>query len=70
MRIVSGVVLAEKLINVRTKFGWSFRVDIRVIVFPDPGGPQRIKGFWLSSQWPSIVWCQIVSTVSITLEAF
>mmetsp|Transcript_20847 Transcript_20847/g.49450 ORF Transcript_20847/g.49450 Transcript_20847/m.49450 type:complete len:346 (+) Transcript_20847:6286-7323(+) len=47
-----------------------FIVDIKVIVFPLPGGPLRMKGFLSSSQAAKAAVCRTVSTVEmIRLES-
>src|SRR5271156_976294 len=40
----SGVVALEKLIEATSKFGSFRRALNKVIVFPEPGGPQRMTG--------------------------
>lgn len=40
----------------KTRFGYDFRVDMRVMVFPLPGGPQMMKGFFWESHWPRNFW--------------
>lgn len=39
-----GFVDEEKLTKIISKSGNAFKVDMRVIVLPEPGGPQRING--------------------------
>jgi hypothetical protein len=39
-----GLVEEEKLTKIISNYGSAFKVDINVIVFPEPGGPQRRKG--------------------------
>lgn len=45
-----GLVDDEKLTKIISKSGRAFRVDMRVIVLPEPGGPQRRKGLCSDSQ--------------------
>lgn len=47
----------EKLRLARTRLGMACSVDVSVIVFPDPGGPHRIKGLWEASQALSTSTC-------------
>ena len=42
----SGVVLEEKLRKIISKSGRLFKVDIKVMVLPLPGGPHRINGLF------------------------
>ena len=44
-----GLVEEEKLTKIISNSGKALRVDINVIVFPDPGGPQRINGLCYDS---------------------
>lgn len=44
-----GSVELEKFRLTRTRFGMACSVDVSVIVFPDPGGPHRIRGLWEAS---------------------
>lgn len=44
-----GSVELEKLRLARTRLGMACKVDVRVMVFPDPGGPHSIKGLWEAS---------------------
>ena len=39
-----GLVDEEKLTKIISKSGSAFKVDINVIVFPDPGGPHSKNG--------------------------
>jgi hypothetical protein len=39
-----GLVEEEKLTKIISNYGSAFKVDIKVIVLPEPGGPQRRKG--------------------------
>ena len=45
-----GLVDDEKLTKIISNYGRAFSVDISVIVFPDPGGPQRMNGLCSDSQ--------------------
>jgi len=45
-----GFVEEEKLTKIISNSGSAFSVDIKVIVFPEPGGPQRMKGLCSESQ--------------------
>lgn len=44
------VVEEEKLIKTKSRLGLEVSVDMRVIVFPLPGGPQIIKDLLFLSQ--------------------
>ena len=46
----SGVVEEEKLMKIISISVNFFKVAISVMVFPDPGGPQRMKGLLSDSQ--------------------
>lgn len=48
--IRGGVVPEEKLMKIISNSGRDFNVDINVIVLPEPGGPQRIKGLCSDNQ--------------------
>lgn len=39
-----GAVPDEKFTKIISNYGRDLRVDIKVIVLPDPGGPHRING--------------------------
>jgi hypothetical protein len=39
-----GLVEEEKLTKIISNYGSAFKVDIKVIVLPDPGGPQSKNG--------------------------
>lgn len=39
----------EKLRLANTRLGMACRVDVRVMVLPEPGGPHSIKGLWEAS---------------------
>lgn len=56
-RIRFGSVELEKLRLARTRFGMACRVDVSVIVLPEPGGPQRIRGLWEASHALSTSTC-------------
>lgn len=43
-RMRLGSVELEKLRLAMTRFGMAWSVEVSVMVFPDPGGPQRIRG--------------------------
>lgn len=45
-----GLVEEEKLTKIISNSGSALRVDINVIVLPEPGGPQRIKGLCSDNQ--------------------
>ena len=45
-----GIVPLEKLIKIISKSGNCFKVLIKVIVLPEPGGPHKIKGLCSLSQ--------------------
>lgn len=45
-----GLVEEEKLTKIISNSGSALRVDIRVIVLPDPGGPHNRKGLCYDSQ--------------------
>jgi hypothetical protein len=65
----AGLVDDEKFTNIISKSGSAFRVDINVIVFPDPGGPHSRKGLCSDNQEHRIYWCRIVSTVGMMTSA-
>ena len=48
-----------------SQLGKDFKVDIKVIVFPEPGGPQIKNALCSESHAPRINWCLKVSTVVI-----
>lgn len=48
--IKAGLVDEEKLTKIISKSGKAFNVDIKVIVLPEPGGPQSKKGLCSESQ--------------------
>ena len=48
--ISEGIVPLEKLIKIISKSGNCFKVLIKVIVLPEPGGPHKIKGLCSLSQ--------------------
>jgi len=64
-----GWVLLEKLMNIISKSTRDLRVLIRVIVLPDPGGPQRRNGLCSLNQPHRTSLCLRVSTVSIMRSA-
>jgi hypothetical protein len=45
-----GLVDDEKLTKIISNSGRALRVDMRVIVLPDPGGPHNKKGLCSESQ--------------------
>lgn len=47
----------EKLRLTKTRFGMAWRVEVSVMVLPDPGGPHSIKGLWEASQALSTSTC-------------
>lgn len=49
-RISLVVVDEEKFMKTRSRLGLEVRVDMRVIVFPLPGGPHMIKALLFLSQ--------------------
>jgi len=64
-----GVVELEKLTKIISKSGSALRVLMRVMVFPDPGGPQRRKGLCSESQEQRTSWCLRVSMVVMIKSA-
>lgn len=50
--MVSGPVVAEKLMKINWQSGRALSVDIKVMVLPLPGGPHKIKGHSSLSQSP------------------
>mmetsp|Transcript_36195 Transcript_36195/g.108402 ORF Transcript_36195/g.108402 Transcript_36195/m.108402 type:complete len:494 (+) Transcript_36195:3590-5071(+) len=66
LSMISGVVLEEKFRLARTMPCWLFRTDVNVIVLPDPGGPQRIRGRRLDSHAPNTSVWRTVSVVVMT----
>lgn len=64
-----GLVEEEKLTKIISKSGRALSVDINVMVFPEPGGPQSKKGLCSESQEHRIYWWRIVSTVGIMTSA-
>lgn len=52
LSMVSGPVVAEKLIKINWQSGRALSVDIKVIVLPLPGGPHKIKGLSSLSHCP------------------
>lgn len=65
----SGLVEEEKLTKIISNYGNAFKVDINVIVLPDPGGPQRRKGLCSDNHEHNIYWCLRVSTVGMITSA-
>jgi hypothetical protein len=59
----------EKLTKIISKSGSALRVLMRVIVLPDPGGPQRMNGLCSLSQEHRMSWCLRVSTVEMIKSA-
>lgn len=54
--------------KIKSRFGFEESVDIKVIVFPLPGGPQMMKARFCLIQPPRMYWCLRVSTVWIIRE--
>ena len=67
--INEGSVLLLKLTKIISKSVNDFRVDIKVIVFPDPGGPHNKNGLCSLIQPHNTSLCLNVSTVSIIKSA-
>lgn len=59
----------EKLTKIISNSGRAFNVDIKVIVFPEPGGPHNKNGLCSESQEHKTYWCLKVSTVGIMTSA-
>lgn len=64
-----GDVEEEKFTKIISNSGKDFNVDMRVMVFPEPGGPQRMNGRCYDSHEQSISWCLNVSTVVMMRSA-
>lgn len=59
----------EKFRLTKTRFGMACSVDVSVIVFPDPGGPHRIRGLWEASHAFSTSTCLERTSHSASEEA-
>ena len=52
-----GSVELEKFRLASTRLGMACSVDVSVIVLPEPGGPQRMRGLWEASHALSTSTC-------------
>lgn len=64
-----GEVELEKLTKIISKSVKAFKVAIKVIVFPDPGGPQSKNGLCSDNHEHKTSWCLKVSIVVMTSSA-
>lgn len=64
-----GLVPDEKFTKIISNYGSALRVDIRVIVLPEPGGPHNKNGLCSESHEQRIYWCLKVSTVGMITSA-